>query len=137
MTTPFDEVFAVAAAAIEDAFGVVAHIIPRSASPYAESVSDPERQPVAVVGKLTLSHGMDRIKGRAVSTELVGVTYSNSSPAEFWIAPERAAALGYSPARGDRLTFPSMPNLPGYSVSQVKTTHLGAVALVISAEDGE
>lgn len=136
MTTPFDEAFAVAAAAIEETMGVVAHIIPRSASPYAESVSDPERQPVSVVGKLTLAHGMDRIKGRSNQAEIVGVTYSNSSPAEFWIAPERAAALGYSPAKGDRITFPSM-SLPGYSVSQVKTTHIGAVTLVISAEDGE
>lgn len=135
MASPFDDLDNLLSSAVVTAYGEAAILTPRTSSQYAVRTSDQNRNSANVWGVLSAGAGEGPIKGQATGGEFSGTTRLHVMKAEFWLTADQVAALGFAPAKGDKLSFPGRPGAPVYSVSAIQNTNMGDMALIIVRED--
>ena len=135
MSTPFDELDATMSAAIRDAFGTTALILPRLSTQYAARADDPARAAVEVVGIFSAGPAETEIRGQARSTDFAGLTRLNQQAASFWISAATVAEIPYRVARGDAVRFPERPGEPTYAVVAPRPSDMGDIELLLAIED--
>ncbi len=135
MASPFDDLDNLLSSAVVTAYGEAAIITPRTSSQYAVRTSDQNRNSANVWGVFSAGVGESPIKGLAVGGEFSGTTRFNTSKSEFWLSADQVSALGFAPAKGDKISFPGRPGAPVYSVSAIQNTNMGDMALVLVRED--
>ena len=137
MPSPFDDLMADVDASIMDAFGETeeATLRPRLNSQYAARATDPARPEQGVCGVFSAGPEVTELRGVA-KHEFAGTTRLSSMSAEFWLAPEQVAALGYEIAVGDLIEFPCRGGAR-YSVSAIQRTDTLDRNLILSAEDDQ
>lgn len=131
MISPAD----VASEAAVLAFGETALLRPRSQVQYAESLADANRNAVSVRGVFSARPARSDLRGQAQGADLSGTSRVASTASEFWMAAAEAAALGFSPAKGDLLTLTGRPGCPTYAVTAVQTTDQQDLNLLLVRED--
>lgn len=135
MASPFDDLDQMLSAAVVTTYGEAAILTPRTASQYAVRTSDANRNAVNVWGVFSAGPGDAPIKGQTVGGEFAGSTRLSVLKAEFWMTPEQVTALGFAPAKGDKISFPGRPGAPVFAVSAVQLTNMGDTALILVRED--
>ena len=135
MASPFDDLDALVSASVGSAFGEAAIITPRVSQQYAARAQDTNRASLTCHGVLSAGPADASVKGQTVGGEFAGATRIASTRAEFWIAKADLAMLGYIPARGDLVSFPTRVGSPAYAVSALQHTDLGDLTLILVAED--
>jgi hypothetical protein len=135
MASPFDDLDALVSGAVASAFGEAAVITPRSAQQYAARTQDTNRAQRSCSGIFSAGPGADAIRGQTVGSEFAGGTRVSSVKAEFWLTKTEIEALGFTPAKGDTVSFPARSGAPVYAITAVQHTAHGDVALLLVRED--
>jgi hypothetical protein len=128
MASPFDDLDALVSASVGSAFGEAAIITPRVSQQYAARAQDTNRASLTCHGVLSAGPADASVKGQTVGGEFAGATRIASTRADL-------ATLGYIPARGDLVSFPTRTGSPAYAVSALQHTDLGDLTLILVAED--
>ncbi len=135
MASPFDALDELVSSAVQTAYGEAAILTPRVSSQYGQRSSDQDRPATNVWGVVSAGPGESQIKGQATGGEFSGSTRMHVMRAEFWMTAAQVSALGFAPAKGDKIAFPGRAGLPVYSVSGVQHTDMGDTALILVRED--
>ena len=135
MVSPFDALDGLVSSAVETAYGEAAILTPRVSSQYAQRSADDNRPAANVWGVFSAGPGESQIRGQASGGEFSGSTRMLVMRSEFWMTAAQVSALGFAPARGDRIAFPGRAGSPVYAVSGVQHTDMGDTALILVRED--
>ncbi len=135
MVSPFDALDELVSAAVETAYGEAAILTPRVSSQYLQRSADGSRPAANVWGVFSAGPGESQIKGQASGGEFSGSTRMQVMRAEFWLTAAQVSALGFAPAKGDRIAFPGRAVSPVYTVTAIQHTGLGDTALILVRED--
>lgn len=135
MASPFDALDELVSSAVQTAYGEAAILTPRVSSQYAQRSTDEDRPATNVWGVFSAGPGESQIKGQAAGGEFSGSTRFHVMRAEFWMTAGQVAALGFAPAKGDKISFPGRDGSPVYSVAAIQHTDMGDTAFILVRED--
>ncbi|MFM8745985.1 MAG: hypothetical protein ACKOED_04880 [Aestuariivirga sp.] len=135
MASPFDTLDELLSSAVATAYGEAAILTPRVATQYAQRAADENRPATNVWGVFSAGPGESPIRGQASAGEFSGSTRLQVMGAQFWMTAAQVSALGFAPARGDRIAFPDRAGSPVYAVAAIQHTDLGDTALMLVRED--
>jgi hypothetical protein len=135
MSTLFDDLDAQVSGTIDAAFGEVAILRPRASLPYAERAEDPSRQVATVTGVFSAGPAEGPLKGGSAGAAFSGGTRVVSQSAEFWLSAETVRSLMDRPQKGDALTLTEREGPPVYALSQVHSSDMGDLTLILVLED--
>ncbi|MGD9714748.1 MAG: hypothetical protein AB7V46_22210, partial [Thermomicrobiales bacterium] len=112
MALLFDELDALAQAAVNLVFGEPIRLVPRRGSQYSARQADPDRPARNVVGVYSVSPRTDHLAGQRNGAELSGTTKLAGVLGEIWLSTDVVAGLGYPIRRGDAVQLLEKPGTP-------------------------
>jgi hypothetical protein len=133
--TLFDDLDAQVSGTIDAAFGEVAVLRPRVSSQYAERAEDPSREVATVTGVFSAGPAEAPLKGGSAGGAFSGGTRVVSQSAAFWLSAETVQSLVDRPQKGDALTLTGRAGAPVYALSQVHSSDMGDLTLILVLED--
>ena len=135
MTAAFDDFDALASQAALEAFGEEAVLSPRRTPQYVESAADADRMAVKIRGVFSALAAPSDLRGQSRGGEFTGTTRLVAEQSAFWIAAAQLAELGFRPAKGDMLRFPTRCGSPCFAIAAVHPTSMGDLNLLLVRED--
>lgn len=135
MPTAFEDLEADVARAVNEIMGERAVVTPRTGGDYTGPVADPARTEFETVGVASIVPVAKGIAGQQPEGALRSPTLLQQAESEFWIGPEKAAAITVELRRGDHLALADRPGAPTYAIIAVNRPQTGELRLILTVED--